>query len=322
MAGLPRPRWGCAASSAPAPRLTAAAPAARARASAAAAARLRRQPGVAYAEPNYIAHAAGAFYPDDPGRAKSRRAGRRLQWNLLPAAGVNAPEAWANLIADHRPGGRGVVGGGPRHRRRLPRLAAVPPSPDFTGTRSCTPTTSWPSNRYPLDRNGHGTFVAGVVAEATNNKVALTGIAYGASIMPVRVLDAQRRSATRRRSPAASATRSTHGAQVINLSLEFLPTRSRRGRTSRRSSARSTSRTRAGVTVVGAAGNDQSDQIAYPARVANVISVGATTRDRCLADYSNGGTGLDLVAPGGGDDAIMPADPTATPTVACPRSTS
>jgi serine protease len=48
--------------------------------------------------------------------------------------------------------------------------------------------------------------------------------------------------------------------------------------------------------------------IASPARVPGVISVGATTRDRCLADYSNGGPGLDLVAPGGGDDAIMAAD--------------
>jgi serine protease len=63
---------------------------------------------------------------------------------------------------------------------------------------------------------------------------------------------------------------------------------------------------RKGVIVVGAAGNDEDDQVAYPARVAGVISVGATTRDRCLAEYSNGGSSLDLVAPGGGDDAILP----------------
>ena len=67
------------------------------------------------------------------------------------------------------------------------------------------------------------------------------------------------------------------------------------------------------MTVVGASGNDQSNQIAYPARVPNVISVGATTRDLCLADYSNGGPGLDLVAPGGGSDAIMPSDPNCHP---------
>ena len=31
-----------------------------------------------------------------------------MQWNMLPASGVNAPEAWANLLGDHRAGGKGV----------------------------------------------------------------------------------------------------------------------------------------------------------------------------------------------------------------------
>jgi serine protease len=72
------------------------------------------------------------------------------------------------------------------------------------------------------------------------------------------------------------------------------------------------------VTVVGAAGNDETNEIAFPARAPGVISVGATTRDRCLADYSNGGSGLDIVAPGGGDDAIMPGEPDCHPERALP----
>jgi serine protease len=60
-----------------------------------------------------------------------------------------------------------------------------------------------------------------------------------------------------------------------------------------------------GVVVVAAAGNEGVEQIAYPARAPAVISVGATTRDRCLANYSNGGARLDLVAPGGGDDTSL-----------------
>jgi serine protease len=75
---------------------------------------------------------------------------------------------------------------------------------------------------------------------------------------------------------------------------------------------------RHGVTVVGAAGNDETNQVAYPARAPGVISVGATTRDRCLADYSNGGSGLDIVAPGGGDDAIMAGEPDCHPERALP----
>jgi serine protease len=65
--------------------------------------------------------------------------------------------------------------------------------------------------------------------------------------------------------------------------------------------------------VVAAAGNDSTSRLAYPAAAPTVISVGATTRDRCLADYSNGGARLDLVAPGGGDDASLSTDPDCHP---------
>jgi serine protease len=49
--------------------------------------------------------------------------------------------------------------------------------------------------------------------------------------------------------------------------------------------------------------------VAYPARDSQVISVGATTFTGCLADYSNAGRGLDLVAPGGGQDASFHGNP-------------
>jgi serine protease len=274
--------------------------------------RLRRQPGVAYAKPDYIAHQAGAFYPDDPGRSGQYQGWEKMQWNLLPAAGVDAPQAWGNLLADHRPGGRGVVvaildtGVAYRDWKQFRR------SPDFRSTRFVAPHDFVGNNGYPLDRNGHGTFVAGVVAEGTNNKVALTGMAYGASIMPVRILDA---SGLGDEATIARGIRYavTHGAQVINLSLEFLPNEvTSASDIPEIVSALNFARAH-GVTVVGASGNDQSNQIAYPARVTNVISVGATTSDLCLADYSNGGTGLDLVAPGGGSDAILPSDPRCHP---------
>jgi serine protease len=68
-----------------------------------------------------------------------------------------------------------------------------------------------------------------------------------------------------------------------------------------------------GTVVVAASGNEGSHDIAYPARTPAVISVGATTLDRCLADYSNGGRRLDLVAPGGGNDATLMNDPNCHP---------
>ena len=81
-------------------------------------------------------------------------------------------------------------------------------SPDLKGTRFVSPHDFVADNRYPLDRNGHGTFVASVIAETTNNHLGLTGVAYGASIMPVRVLDASGEGDDRR-SRAGSDTRST-----------------------------------------------------------------------------------------------------------------
>jgi serine protease len=271
---------------------------------------LRGQPGVAYAVPDYIAHAAGAFVPDDRGRSRARGGWESLQWNFLAAIGVDAPLAWGNLIAAHHPGGRGVtvaiLDTGVAYRNwRQYRI-----SPDFTGTRFVAPYDFVARNRFPLDREGHGTFVAGTVAEATNNGYALTGLAYGASIMPVRVLDAD---GTGDASTIAAGIRyaASHGAQVINLSLEFqidiapsdIP---------EIISALNYAHAR-GVVVAAAAGNEGVDQIAYPARAAPVISVGASTRDRCLSNYSNGGTGLDLVAPGGGNDSSVVHDPNCHP---------
>src|SRR5947209_2168955 len=238
-----------------------------------------------------------------------------MQWNFLPIIGVNAPQAWSNLIADHRPGGRGVTvavldtGVAYRNWRTFHR------APDFAGTRFVSPYDFVSNNRYPIDRDGHGTFVAGIIAEATNNRYGLTGLAYGASIMPVRILgtDGTGDAATIARGIRYAAE---HGAKVINLSLQFdqsvtpsdIPDilsaiRFAHGR---------------GVTVVAAAGNDDSAQVAYPARAPQVISVGATTKDRCLADYSNDGARLDLVAPGGNDDSNSLNDPNCHPSPRLP----
>jgi serine protease len=210
----------------------------------------------------------------------------------------------------HRAGGRGVTiavldtGVAYRDWERFRQ------APDFTNTKFVDPYDFVANNPFPLDREGHGTFVTGMIAESTNNGFGLTGLAYGATIMPVRVLDADGNGDS---VTIGKAIRYAvkHGAQVINLSLEF-----KEGVTAADIpeviSAIGFAH-RHGVVVVAASGNDSTTHLAYPAAAASVISVGATTRDGCLADYSNGGTQLDLVAPGGGDDASLSSDPNCHP---------
>jgi serine protease len=174
--------------------------------------------------------------------------------------------------------------------------------PDFGTTRFVDPYDFVAGNRDPLDRNGHGTFVAAEIAESTDNGIGLTGLAYGVSVMPVRILDALGNG------DAVTISRGiryavNHGAQVINLSLEF--NIGIMARDIPEIIGALTYAQRRGVVVVAAAGNEGLNQLAYPAADATVISVGATTRDECLADYSNFGPELNLVAPGGGDDAML-----------------
>jgi serine protease len=273
-------------------------------------ARLRHERGVAYAVPDYIAHAAGAWVPDDPGRAGVPRGWERMQWNFLPQNGVDAPRAWANLRATHRPGGQGVTiavldtGVAYRDWHQFKK------SPDFDRTKFVDPYDFVARNRYPLDREGHGTFVTGTIAESTNNHLGLTGLAYGASIMPIRILEAD---GTGDAITISKGIRYavTHGARVINLSLEFTLDVTSTDIPEIVSAINFANRR--GVVVVAAAGNEGVDQIAYPAAVPKVISVGATTRDRCLANYSNDGSRLDLVAPGGGDDTTLLTEPSCHP---------
>jgi len=272
------------------------------------AAELRGRPGVLSATPNLIARAA--YIPNDPGRAGIPGGWQELQWNFAGPFGVNAPAAWDYTGEAGRLGGAGVVvavldtGVAYADHRSYAR------SPDLRGNRFVIGRDFVDGDGRPDDENGHGTHVASTIAETIDNGIGVTGLAFGARIMPVRVLDrwGEGDSVAISKGIRFAARR---GAEIINLSFEF-GAGVRPGQIPDILDALRYAH-RKGVLVVGASGNSSRMSVAYPARASAVLSVGATTEHGCLADYSNQGRTLDLVAPGGGPDAALAGDPNCRP---------
>jgi len=286
----------------------------------AAARELRRNPHVEYAEPNYVATASaapagGPWDPDDPGILGSSAEASPLlgdwafkQWNFLPyegaatetlptsPGGVDAVDAWRNLIDAGRPGAEGVVVAvldtGIAYRDKGTRFRR---SPDF-GPHQFVPGYDFVGHdRYPLDENGHGTHVAGTIAEKTDNRIGLTGLAYGARLMPVRVLDREGRGDA---FTIAKGIRFavTHHAEVINMSFNF----GCRKRVPVVDEALRYAYLRGAVTVASAGNLGSESCVSPPATGPRVIAVGGTTEGGCLGSYSLAGRAIDVVAPGGG----------------------
>ena len=145
--------------------------------------------------------------------------------------------------------------------------------------------------------------IASTIAADTNNGFGLTGLAYGARIMPVRVID---RFGLGDRDAIARGIRFAvdHGAKVINLSFAF----------GRGVAEADLAAVLGGARVRGGARRPDRGRrrqrrrrlrSTIPARSKHVLAVGATTEFGCAAAYSNHGPELDLVAPGGGTDAAL-----------------
>jgi serine protease len=274
---------------------------------------LDANPAVAYALPNYLAHASSI--PDDPGLAGVPGGWERTQWNFLPCGslcgesptplqfqergGLNAPDAWETLKQRGVPAGKGarvaVLDTGVAYTTRKPRFRR---SPDFSRKQFLPGFDFVDKDRMPLDEDGHGTHVTGTIAERTGNHFGLTGLASRAKIIPVRVLDSEG-FGTARNIARGIRWAASHKAQVINMSFEFSLGVNSCARIKGICSAVKFA-FKKGALVVAAAGNENGEPVAYPAGAPHVIGVGRTTKDACLASDSRTGAGLDLVAPGGG----------------------
>jgi len=188
--------------------------------------------------------------------------------------------------------------------------------PDLAGTSFVEGYDFVDDDTVPLDEHGHGTHVAGTIAQTTNNGIGVAGVAFEASIMPVRVLNRQGYGSY---GDIADAIRfaADNGADVINMSLGGPIPSLAIWRAVRYARSK-------GVVVVAAAGNTGRRGVQYPGALAQVIGVSATRYDEQLAWYSSWGPQVDVAAPGGdtrvdqnGDgmvdgvlqNTILPGDP-------------
>lgn len=154
---------------------------------------------------------------------------------------------------------------------------------------------------YASNSSWHGTHVTGTIAAATNNAKGIAGVAYGAKVVPVRVLgrcggstaDIVDAMVWASGGSVSGVPANANPARVINMSLGGT------GSCGSFQAAVNTARAN-GTVVVVAAGNSNANVSGFsPANCTGVIKVAATNRAGARASYSNYGTTITVSAPGG-----------------------
>jgi serine protease len=149
------------------------------------------------------------------------------------------------------------------------------------------------------DDNGHGTNVASIIAEETNNNIGYAGIS-SCALMSVKVLDSSGNGTGFGVAEGIDYVTNfrlngSNPVRVINMSLGTAGG----GGDDPTIDAALDRAFAAGIVLVAAAGNESLNAVDFPAAHPNVIAVGAATGAKTLASYSNSGSALSVVAPGG-----------------------
>jgi type VII secretion-associated serine protease mycosin len=235
-------------------------------------AELASDPAVAWAEPDYVVEltdevevaAVGVNDPRTREQYSLDRMRVRDAWSLETGA--------SNLIAVLD---TGVQFSHPDLQGRLV------PGYDFASN---------PNDANATDDNGHGTWVAGIIAAEVNDGFGVAGISWSDKILPVKVMNSNGTGITSDLT-AGIIWAADHGAKVINMSVGGFPY-------SQAVKDAVDYAWRKGVVLVGAAGNNHREESFYPASYPNVVSVSATQADDEFTHWSSYGPNVDVSAPG------------------------
>jgi len=255
--------------------------------------KLRQQPDIDFAEPNYRVRTL--LTPSDPAYV--------FQWHY-PA--ISLPQAW-NLTTGSADVRVAVVDTGV-YLEHPDLQGQMVDGYDFVSSAATSndgdgldPDPTDPGDSIHLGSSSwHGTHVAGTLVARMNNGEGGTGVAPGVRVMPIRalgrggglaydVLQAVRYAAGMEND---SGTLPARPADIINLSLGGA------GYSQYAQDLYNSVRAK-GILLVASAGNENTDEPMYPASYAGVISVAATDFRGARAPYSNRGAFIDVAAPGG-----------------------
>ncbi|MBW3625273.1 MAG: S8 family serine peptidase, partial [Armatimonadetes bacterium] len=232
------------------------------------AAALSRRPDVLYAEIDRMSHVS--LVPNDPYYSG-------YLWHLPK---IQAPKAW-----DYTTGDSSVIiavldtGVDTNHPELKAKL--------LTGYNAFTKTSD------SMDDQGHGTYVSGLATATSNNGVGVTGVSWGARVLPVKVMDSSG-SGPNSTIAAGITWAADNGAKIINLSLGG------EGYSQTMHNAVKYA-SRKGILLLAAMGNayKEGNPVEYPAAYPEVMAVGAVNYMDARAGYSNTGSHISVAAPGG-----------------------
>jgi len=241
----------------------------------------RRDPSVESAEPNYIRK---IFTPDDPfyitGPSPDNS---QNQWALYKIwlGSLEAGNSGWNIETGTNEVKVAVIDTGVNYnhedlKTRVDSLEGY----DFVN-----------SDPDPIDDNGHGTHVSGIIGAQTYNGKGVAGVDWNCRIIPIKAFDAGGQGDDATTIIPAIIWAVSMEADVINMSFGA----TKPGLLAPWISYAATS----DCVLVAASGNSNSSSPSYPAAFDHVISVAATDPYDHKASYSNFGSWIDVSAPGG-----------------------